>query len=180
MNPFKLYPAEAAWWSFTDYQAVLDAMQSTGARRVLEFGPGSSTLALIEGGAETVDTCEDAPDWAEVYEERLVKRFPRIVRLHRYTFGDPISIPQVNMKRFDLALIDGPRSTEARAAVVPYAMDRADWVLVALEEHKVKPWLRGIVKTLAKERDRKVKFTKTGPLAGAFALIGPMEPEPTE
>lgn len=181
MNEFKLLKENARWWSLSDYAAVVAAMKKTKARRVLEFGPGSSTLALIEGGAESVDTCEDQEDWAKVYEERLAKRFPEpgfptVVRLHRFTWpeGALLSIPAVDGEHFDLALIDGPHGTERRPDVIRYALERCTHVLVSLEESEsARPFLRPAVKALGKELGRPVKITETGPDAGAFALIGP-------
>lgn len=172
---FKLYPEEASWWSFEDYQAVLDAMLKLGARRVLEFGPGSSTLALIEGGAETIVTCEDSPEWAEVYEERLARRFPEIVRLHRYNWpeGKRLSIPAISRLRFDLALIDGPLGTERRPEVLRYALARCTRVLMPTEEFKTRAFLRPIIAEIAGQAGRQVEFTETGPFSGAFALVGP-------
>ena len=172
---FALYPEEARWWSFNDYQAVLDGLDFTGAKRVLEFGPGSSTLALIEGGATSVDTCEDSPDWAGVYEERLVRRFPDVVRLHRYEWplSTPLSIEAIDGQRFDLALIDGPLGTERRPEVLRYALDRCTWVLMPTEEHKTRPVLRGRIEAIAAEVGVRCVITETGPLSGAFALLGP-------
>jgi len=176
---FKLMKEDARWWSLNDYGAVVGAMRKTGAKRVLEFGPGNSTLALIEGGAESIDTCEHVEDWARVWDERLVKRFPRVVRLHRYSWpkSAPLSIPAVDGQRFDLTLIDGPE-TERRPDVVRYALARSTWVLVPTEELTAKPsktWpgMRAILQEIADEADRSLEFVETGPLSGAFALIGP-------
>jgi len=180
MSKFKLFPEEAHWWSFNDYQKVLDTMTGLKPKRVLEFGPGSSTLALIEGGAESVDACEDKPDWAEVWEKRLARRFPEagfptVVRLHRFTWpeGEPLAIPAVDGQRFDLDLIDGPTGTERRPDVLRYALERCTWVLMPTEEWKTRAVLRPLIQAIAKEAGRPVEITETGPLGGAFALIGP-------
>jgi len=179
---FKLYPKKAEelgistrWWSANDYQAVLDAMAKTGAKRCLEFGPGSSTLALIEGGATSVDTCEDNPDWAGVYEARIGQHFPEVVRLHRYEWpeGKGLSIPALKKQRFDLTLIDGPHGTERRPDVVRYALARSTWVLVPTEEFKTRAWMRPLIQEIADKAGRPVEFRETGPLSGAFGLIGP-------
>lgn len=168
---FRLYPEEKRWWSFNDYAAVLDVMRATQARTVLEFGPGSSTLALIEGGARQVVTCEDNEDWAKVYDERLVAKH-REVELVRYTWSDPVTVPGVDGRHFDLALIDGPFGTEHRPPVVAYCLARARWVLVCLEEHHGHVWLRPRVEQLAVAAGCYMDVVDTGPLAGAFALLG--------
>src|SRR3954468_3676950 len=98
---FALYPEELRWWSFNDYGAVLQVMQRLGPRRVLEFGPGSSTLALIEGGATHIDSCEDDPVWFNTYTVRLQKKCPRIVTLRPYTWSDPVTVPGVDDKVYD-------------------------------------------------------------------------------
>src|SRR5512147_916121 len=103
---FKLYPEERHWWSFNDYGATLAAVRHLGARRVLEFGPGSSTLALIEGGATHIDTCEDSPDWAKVYRERLERQYPGIVHLYEYAPGDFDGLDKaIGDQTYDLGMI---------------------------------------------------------------------------
>lgn len=180
MSGFRLYPEEARWWSFQDYQAVLDVVRRLRPGRVLEFGPGSSTLALIEGGVAEIDACEDNPDWAKVYEERLAGRFPEpgwttVVRLHRYQFTEPLVTvtPEVDAAIFDLALIDGPRGTENRPAVLRYALARCLHVLMPCEEWQTRAWMRPIISAQAAEVGAPVEFFETGPLSGAFALVGP-------
>jgi hypothetical protein len=171
---FELYPEERHWWSFNDYQAVLDAMRRTGAREVLEFGPGSSTLALIEGGAATVDAFEDDDSWAAVYEERLAGRFPDVVRIHRYVWSDPLQLPQLARRTFDLALIDGPRGTARRHAVLHAALACSRWVLMPVEDQTGDVGLRAVIQAAAWDLGVPVEITETGPLSGHFALVGPV------
>jgi hypothetical protein len=168
---FKLYPEERHWWSFADYAAVLETMQQRQPARVLEFGPGSSTLALIEGGAQRIDTCEDAADWAKVYEERLQGKYPDVVRLHRYTWADPLAIPAIDGATYDLALIDGPLGTDRRAAVVRYCLDRCAAVLVPTEDRNRS--FRQTLQAIADERGWDLAIRETGPLSGGFALFTP-------
>lgn len=174
---FKLYPTEQHWWSFQDYGAVLSAVEHLRAKRILEFGPGSSTLALIEGGATHVDTCEDDPHWAGVYEERLQAQFPDIVHVHRYSWADPVEIPTLReAKPYDLALIDGPRDTSHRRAVVDYCLARAAAVLVPMES----PGFRQYVTEQAEARGLMYDVHETGPLAGSFMLITPPAQQASE
>lgn len=175
-GPFRLYPEERHWWSFNDYGAVLDVMRERTPARVLEFGPGSSTLALIEGGAAHIDTCEDNPDWATVYEERLARKFLGQVFLHRYSWSDPITIPSIDDQRYELALIDGPLGTQHRGPVVRYAMARCDAVLVPTED--LNRHFRQELKDIAASAGWQIAIRETGPLSGGFALLTPPAPEP--
>jgi hypothetical protein len=170
---FQLYPAVQRWWSFTDYATVLDVVQGRHATTILEFGPGSSTLALIEGGATQIDCCEDEATWFDVYTKRLVYRYPEVVTLHAYTWQDPLSIPALNGKRYDLALVDGPRLTPRRPACIAYALERATAVLVPTEDDGApdRSFLRPILEQLAAEYGRALSIFETGPLAGGFALL---------
>lgn len=173
MSVFALYPVEQRWWSFTDHAAVLSVMARLTPSRVLEFGPGSSTLALIEGGATRIDTCEDKPEWANVYEARLRARFPDVVRIIRYDWSAPLSITEVDDQRYDLALIDGPRETGRRQAVIAYALERCAAVLVPTEDANPEDaGLRQTVRDLAAQVQRSVEIWDTGPLSGGFALVG--------
>lgn len=170
---FRLYPEEKHFWSFNDYAAVLRVVRRLRPRRVLEFGPGSSTLALIEGGAQRVDSCEDDPHWLDVYRERLQAKYPEIVRIRGYHFGEPLTIPAVDSRHYDLAFIDGPRETPRRPAAIEYACARSRFVLVALECFE-SAGLAAPVSRIAGELNRGVAWIHdTGPLAGAFALISP-------
>lgn len=173
MSAFALYPVAQHWWSFSDHAAVLSVMERLKPARVLEFGPGSSTLALVEGGATRIDTCEDDPKWAAVYEERLQRRFPSVVRIIRYDWSGLLSITEVDDERYDLALIDGPRDTERRPSVIAYALERCAAVLVPTEDANPEDaGLRQIVLDLAAAARRSVEVWDTGPLSGGFALIG--------
>lgn len=171
MRTFRLYPEERHWCSFADYGAILDATARLGARRVLEFGPGSSTLALIEGGATAIDCCESDPHWFAVYRERLEAAHPTIVAMQAYRWAAPLRIPQTDDKAYDLSLVDGPHETTDRPACIAYALERCSAVLVPLEEHSAPAYLRRVVEELAWQYGRTVEIVETGPLAGAYALI---------
>jgi hypothetical protein len=173
-GPFVLYPAEAHWWSYNDYAAVVGTVRALRARSILEFGPGSSTLALMEAGAKSIDTCEDDPDWLEVHRARLAVKFAGLVAIHAYTWADPLSIPSLDDRRFDLALIDGPHDTPRRPAVIEYCLQRATAVLFPTEDHKVSsPPIRPHIPRLASIYRASVEIRETGPLSGAFALMIP-------
>ena len=72
IREFRLYPREEHFCSFADYGAILDTVRRLDAKRVLEFGPGHSTLALVEGGAVlsvVVDAVDELPV-LEIGEDR--------------------------------------------------------------------------------------------------------------
>lgn len=168
MRTFALYPIERHWWSFADYGAVIDLVRETAATVMLEFGPGSSTLALIEGGATRIDTCEDDPHWAAVHRSRLVSRFPQQIHLHEYVWASRLTIPAVDAQAYDLALIDGPRDLGRRWAVLKYALDRSAVVVMPVETTKA---ITTRLQALEKASTHVVAIRETGPLAGAFAVI---------
>lgn len=176
ISPFKLYPVEQHWWSYADYAAVLAVMRERKPARVLEFGPGSSTLALIEGGATHIDTCEDKSSWAEVYRERLQDRFPGVVTLRGYVWQVPLSVMGVDDQRYDLALIDGPHTTPRRPMVIEYCLQRCDAVLLPTEDWDGERRLPDAplpkaCAELAEKYGRTLTITETGPLSGGFALL---------
>lgn len=175
-SEFRLFPEERHFWSFNDYRAVVDVVRKLGARRVLEFGPGSSTLALIEGGADKIDCCEDDPAWFTVYKERLQDVYPDIVTLHPYHWQDPLRVAGITGRWYDLALIDGPFGTPHRPAAIEYALQRSFAVLAPTEEWRdgrAEPelGLRSEIARIAQRHNHKVEIMETGPLSGAFALI---------
>lgn len=171
--PFALYPEERHWWSYNDYGAVLGVMDALRPRRVLEFGPGNSTLALIEGGAAHVDCCEDNPVWFNVYKERLR---PHPVRFVAYEWGDPLQILQIDGERYDMALIDGPHGWERRRAVLAYCVERCCAVLMPTEDLAYGTQLRYAIQEIAQPRNCAIDWIHSGPLSGAFALITPPGP----
>jgi hypothetical protein len=165
-----LYPKHGArWWSRADHDTVVAFTKRIRPRRVLEFGPGTSTLSLFEGGAERVDACEDDRAWFETWQRRL-SGYP--VVFHAYQWLDPLSIPGLDGERFDLALIDGPRITERRPAVVRYCLERCAQVLLPLESIGTDLLVRCVLNEL-EPRCQAVEFKVSGPLAGTFALLTP-------
>jgi hypothetical protein len=172
--PYELYPVERHWWSMADYGAVLGTVRALEARTVLEFGPGSSTLAIIEGGATRITSCEDDPKWLAVHRSRIGREFAGILELVAYTWRDPLSIPAIDHRVYDLAMIDGPHETPRRPAVLEYCLQRCRAVLIPTEDHKVSsPPLRPHIARLADVYRASVEIVETGPLSGAFALMFP-------
>lgn len=167
---FALFPEEQPWCSFADYRMILDTVRGLGAATVLEFGPGYSTLAIIEGGATTIDICEDDPHWLQVYTERL--NYPPFVKPFLYDWKLPLDIPGLR-NFYDLAVVDGPHQTPLRIDAVRFAMARAKVVLVPTEDagRELRSYLRPLLFDLAVQEHWDFMVTNTGPVAGGFALL---------
>lgn len=169
MTGFQLYPRERHFWSYADYAAVVSVVRRLKPPAVLEFGPGSSTLALLEGGAASIDSCEDDFHWLATNRSMLAPH--RAVELHAYTWGDPLTIPALDARRYAFALIDGPHSEGRRPACIEYALQRCDAVMVALECAQGSDFLSAVCRSLAEKHGRAIEVMETGPLAGAFAVL---------
>ncbi len=105
---FALRKHETPSLSDPDYQAIMDEVKSRGVKTVLEFGPGSTTLALLEGGAEKIITCEYDPVWFDHYTAEF-KKFPQ-VRVVRYDNVAPAAFVHHGLAGFDMALVDSPKA----------------------------------------------------------------------
>jgi hypothetical protein len=141
MAMFALYHDERNIFSFDDYGALLAECRRINARTILEFGPGISTLALIESGAERIATCEYQDQWIAAAQERL--KGHRQVSLHRYRNDAEVSVNGLCRARFDLAFVDSPVGQPSPRSVthpgqeecnrlntVLYAISRAPVVLL--------------------------------------------------
>lgn len=138
IRPFALYRKETRWWSFADHENLMQALDRFQPRRVLEFGPGASTLAFVEHGVAHVDAYEDDPAYMRVHLERL-GMYPA-VHLHPYVVG---AVPEVSAQRYDVAFVDGPRHTGTRLPILHLARRCAEVVLChdANSLHAAFPWL---------------------------------------
>jgi hypothetical protein len=100
---FKLYTVEQDCLPFRDYAALLKEFQ--GAKTALEFGPGVSTLALIEAGVEKIVTLEHLAEWYDKALEKF-KDYPQ-VEIRQY-YDEPTVLADVE-EDFDVALVDSPK-----------------------------------------------------------------------
>lgn len=173
-GPFRLFSQPEHFCSFADYGHILETTRRIKPRSVLEFGPGWSTLALIEGGANSIESCEDDRAWAATWRERIEVAHRAIVQIHEYRWPHlPFALRNAARPRyFDLALVDGPHDLSLRPAVVAHCLAVCDWILVPTEESEG-PALRAEVLGLAVKAGREVEWNETGPLAGGYALVHP-------
>lgn len=173
MRTFKLYPEEQHWWSFADYEGLLSIVERFKPRRVLEFGPGSSTLAIVEGGAEIVYSCEDDREWLDTYAGRFV-RYP--IALYQYTWSENISVPGLDdAPMFDLAFIDGPRVTTNRLSVLRYCIAHSRVVVCPAEQPRETSYLAKHIPGIALQCGMDVEWETTGPFTYAMAILTRME-----
>lgn len=123
IRPFTLYREETRWWSFADHENLMQALERFRPERVIEFGPGASTLALIEAGVAYIDAYEDDPDYMRAHRERFAS-FPQ-VHLHAFDVG---TVPTVD-ELYDLAFVDGPRHSGTRRPIIEL-VDRCACIVV--------------------------------------------------
>lgn len=113
---FRFYTEERGVFTFDDYGALLAAAREANAKSILEFGPGASTLALIEAGCERIVTCEYQQPWLSAAAERLAP-YPQ-VDLRRYVNVSDVEVEGLARdEAFDLAFVDSPLGCEAKRKI---------------------------------------------------------------
>lgn len=113
---FALYSEERRIFSFDDYGALLEECRRLGARSALEFGPGVSTLALIEAGLDRIDTCEYQDRWLTLAAEAF--RLHPQVTARRYVNDPAVEVEGLpEGQRFDVAFVDSPLGLPSRNAL---------------------------------------------------------------
>lgn len=118
-NPWGMDRDECQW--LTEFCHV------HGIRMALEFGPGNSTAALLDGGVFMIDAFEENPVRASVVRNR----FHGIVQVYDY---NPTEYPIANElnKAYDLAVIDGPSGSSIsppRINAAMFAFERCEKML---------------------------------------------------
>lgn len=113
---FELFREERAVFTFDDYAAVMGAVR--GVKRVMEFGPGASTLAMIEAGVEHIVSAECSSLWEAKARVSLQEYIDAgRVEIIRFTNTVPVTFSQEVEGPFDLVFVDSPVGIEARSAV---------------------------------------------------------------
>ena len=98
--------ADLVWNNYTidqqEYDWLIDFVQFAGYKKVLEFGPGTSTFAFLDAGCR-IDTYESEVSY---YEEAFMKFLdnPR-VRVHLYNNQPEV---EIDAGMYDVAFVDGP------------------------------------------------------------------------
>lgn len=119
-----------------DYSALLEIAR--GHYSVLEFGPGISTFAFIEAGAQVIDSYEHAEKWRR--DARLKFREYPQVRIFSYENIPYLLGPD---RRYNIAFVDSPSGGKNSSRIIhpgqdglsryntlKYALDRSDIVLL--------------------------------------------------
>lgn len=127
---FALYPDERNIFRFAEYGALLEAVR--GCDSVLEFGPGVSTLALIEAGCGRIVTCEYDPVWLGRAKQMFVD-YPQVQVLPYANRWEDL-IPGL-AGGFDIAFVDSPVGEGSRRVEHPedHGRNRANTVYCALQ-----------------------------------------------
>lgn len=112
-TPYKLYPFDSPTFFAKDYGLLME--HAKGAKSALEFGPGSSTLALIEAGVGRILTCEYDEGWREKAKEKF-KDFPQVEIIPFY--DEPEARADIE-GQFDIAFVDSPKGYKAHPSLPP-------------------------------------------------------------
>lgn len=107
---FRLYQHERSVFGFDDYGALISEIKRIDARKVLEFGPGISTLAFIESGCTDIVTLEYQARWIASAKNRLWQY--KNVKIIPYENTPDIVIPDLDKSRFDMIFVDSPMGTD--------------------------------------------------------------------
>ncbi len=125
-NSFSISPEE--------YQWLRGFVRENGIRKVLEFGPGTSTWAFLEAGCQIV-SLEYQDKWYRHYRREFAEH-PQVTIL-RYDNDPELQIPELDDCKFDLAFVDSPvgklgvlYKRFARINSCEYVASRTDtWIL---------------------------------------------------
>ena len=115
----RLAQANLSGWSILedDYRWLWSYARSAGARRVVEFGPGDSTLALLDAGCEILSFESDAARIDGLREQW--KHEPRVEIRHCAADAVPEDLDFTP----DLVFVDGPPARAAKMRRLP----ACDW-----------------------------------------------------
>ena len=93
---------------FEDYAILLE--EAKGCKSALEFGPGISTLALLEAGVGLIDTLEYNPKYAKLSRENFAQY--KQVSVYDYEnkpeLFDLTSQHTRGILKYDVAFVDSP------------------------------------------------------------------------
>ena len=104
---FRLYQKEEDTLPFADYQMIMDEVRRIGAKTALEFGPGYTTLALIEAGVEKIVSLESDGEWLEKKRDEL-RIYPQVHIAHYNNSPVVTADPIAEQGVFDIAIVDAP------------------------------------------------------------------------
>jgi hypothetical protein len=110
---FRLYKREQSVFTFDDYAVLLTEAKRVNAMRVLEFGPGNSTLAWIEAGCDEIVSLEHNQKWMAVAKDKLSGMHPDL-RLLSYKNAPEIEVSGLS-GTFDLAFVDSPPGVDLKS-----------------------------------------------------------------
>jgi hypothetical protein len=109
---FRLYKREQSVFTFDDYAVLLTEAKRINAMRVLEFGPGNSTLAWIEAGCDEIVSLEHNAKWMGIAKDKLGSHSN--VCLMSYQNAPEIEVSGLG-GTFDLAFVDSPPGVDLKS-----------------------------------------------------------------
>lgn len=121
-----------------DIENLKKEIVRTGAKTVLEFGPGATTQAMLDAGVERIVTCEHIDKWLDVARERFAND-DRVNVLKYYDDMPCVVEGLADTERFDLGLVDSPKGFNPVRKVHPEAPDcsRLNTLVYAVNHCKV-------------------------------------------
>ncbi len=123
----------------SDDKRFFDAeIKLTGAKSVLEFGPGDSTQVLLDLGVERIVTCENIDKWFDVAKERF--KDEKRVTVLKFHDEMPVVVDGLDdQEKFDLGFVDAPKGFNPVRKIHPGYGDcsRLNTLLYAVDRCKV-------------------------------------------
>jgi len=90
----------------SEHDLLAEDARKLHLRKILEFGPGVSTLAFIQAGANTITSLEYNPEWVAKYADKF--SIYRQVRVLLFENTPHISVPETDDERYDACFVDSP------------------------------------------------------------------------
>lgn len=127
----------AVYFEADDYAFIKQEIKRTGAKTVLEFGPGASTKAFLDAGVEKIVTCEYIDKWLEVAREQF--KDEKRVTVLKFHDEIPVVVEGLGDETFDIGFVDAPKGfNPARKIHEGFAdCSRLNTLLHALDRCKV-------------------------------------------
>jgi hypothetical protein len=137
---FSVETERAPWAVFLendDKESFRREVERTGAKSVLEFGPGASTDTFLDVGIEKIVTCENIDKWLDVAKTKF--KGDKRVKVLKFEDTVPVTVDGLGDERFDIGFVDAPKGFNPVRKVHEGFADcsRLNTLMFALERCKV-------------------------------------------